>query len=72
MADDQRTARIFGVLFIITFLTSIPALRASRMRPLAAYAALMWHRRGSKASSPEPSILPGWRRALASTTLPGR
>jgi hypothetical protein len=26
VADDQRTARIFGVLFIITFLTSIPAL----------------------------------------------
>ena len=26
MADDQRTARIFGVLFIITFLTSISAL----------------------------------------------
>lgn len=26
MADDQRSARIFGVLFIITFLTSIPAL----------------------------------------------
>ena len=26
MADDQRHARIFGVLFIITFLTSIPAL----------------------------------------------
>ena len=26
MADDQRTARIFGVLFIITFLTSIPAV----------------------------------------------
>src|SRR5262245_16188241 len=26
MADDQRKARIFGVLFIITFLTSIPAL----------------------------------------------
>ena len=25
MADDQRTARIFGVLFVITFLTSIPA-----------------------------------------------
>jgi hypothetical protein len=25
VADDQRTARIFGVLFIITFLTSIPA-----------------------------------------------
>jgi len=25
MADDQRAARIFGVLFIITFLTSIPA-----------------------------------------------
>jgi hypothetical protein len=25
MADDQRNARIFGVLFIITFLTSIPA-----------------------------------------------
>ena len=25
MADDQRTARIFGWLFIITFLTSIPA-----------------------------------------------
>lgn len=25
MSDDQRTARIFGVLFIITFLTSIPA-----------------------------------------------
>jgi hypothetical protein len=25
MADDQRTARLFGVLFIITFLTSIPA-----------------------------------------------
>ena len=26
MADDQRDARIFGVLFIITFLTSIPAV----------------------------------------------
>ena len=26
MADDQRHGRIFGVLFIITFLTSIPAL----------------------------------------------
>lgn len=26
MADDQRSARIFGVLFLITFLTSIPAL----------------------------------------------
>ncbi len=26
MADDQRAARIFGVLFIITFLTSIPAV----------------------------------------------
>jgi Domain of unknown function (DUF4386) len=26
MADDQRTARIFGVLFILTFLTSIPAV----------------------------------------------
>jgi Domain of unknown function (DUF4386) len=26
MADDQRTARIFGVLFIVTFLTSIPAV----------------------------------------------
>jgi len=26
MAADQRTARIFGVLFLITFLTSIPAL----------------------------------------------
>jgi len=26
MADDQRTARIFGVLFIITFLTSISAV----------------------------------------------
>src|SRR6188474_2208651 len=25
MADDQRRARTFGVLFIITFLTSIPA-----------------------------------------------
>jgi len=25
MADDQRTARLFGVLFIITYLTSIPA-----------------------------------------------
>jgi hypothetical protein len=25
MADEQRIARIFGVLFIITFLTSIPA-----------------------------------------------
>ena len=25
MADDQRRARVFGVLFIITFLTSIPA-----------------------------------------------
>jgi hypothetical protein len=25
MADDQRTARIFGVMFVITFLTSIPA-----------------------------------------------
>ena len=26
MVEDQRTARIFGVLFIITFLTSIPAV----------------------------------------------
>ena len=26
MAEDQRTARIFGVLFLITFITSIPAL----------------------------------------------
>jgi hypothetical protein len=26
MADDQRRARLFGVLFIITFLTSIPAV----------------------------------------------
>ena len=26
MERDQRHARIFGVLFIITFLTSIPAL----------------------------------------------
>ena len=26
MSDDQRHARIFGVLFIITFVTSIPAL----------------------------------------------
>jgi hypothetical protein len=25
MAEDQRNARIFGVLFVITFLTSIPA-----------------------------------------------
>jgi hypothetical protein len=26
VAEDQRDARIFGVLFIITFITSIPAL----------------------------------------------
>lgn len=26
MEDDQRSARIFGVLFLLTFLTSIPAL----------------------------------------------
>ena len=26
MADDQRHGRIFGVLFIVTFITSIPAL----------------------------------------------
>src|ERR671911_2959821 len=26
MDEDQRNARIFGVLFIITFLTSIPAV----------------------------------------------
>jgi hypothetical protein len=26
MADDQRKARIFGVLYLITFITSIPAL----------------------------------------------
>jgi hypothetical protein len=26
MPDDQRAARLFGVLFIITFITSIPAL----------------------------------------------
>ena len=25
MPDDQRSARMFGVLFVITFLTSIPA-----------------------------------------------
>ena len=28
MENDQRNARIFGVLFVITFLTSIPALAA--------------------------------------------
>ena len=26
MSSDQRTARIFGILFLITFITSIPAL----------------------------------------------
>ena len=26
MAEDQRIARIFGVLYLITFITSIPAL----------------------------------------------
>jgi hypothetical protein len=26
MAEDQRSARIFGVLFIVTFITSIAAL----------------------------------------------
>jgi hypothetical protein len=26
MADDQRRARLFGVLFLITFITSIAAL----------------------------------------------
>jgi Domain of unknown function (DUF4386) len=26
MAEDQRNARLFGILFIITFITSIPAL----------------------------------------------
>ena len=26
MSEDQRNARIFGVLFLITFVTSIPAL----------------------------------------------
>ena len=26
MGDDQRNARLFGVLFIVTFITSIPAL----------------------------------------------
>ena len=26
MDEDQRNARIFGVLFVITFLTSIPAV----------------------------------------------
>ncbi len=26
MNDDQRNARIFGMLFLITFVTSIPAL----------------------------------------------
>ena len=26
MENDQRIARIFGVLFIVTFITSIPAL----------------------------------------------
>ncbi len=26
MAEDQRNARIFGVLFLITYITSIPAL----------------------------------------------
>ena len=26
MADDQRKARIFGVLYLVTFITSIPAL----------------------------------------------
>ena len=26
MSEDQRNARIFGVLFLVTFVTSIPAL----------------------------------------------
>ena len=26
MAEDQRNARIFGVLYLLTFITSIPAL----------------------------------------------
>jgi hypothetical protein len=34
MADDQRNARLFGVLFVITFLTSIPA--AILFQPLLA------------------------------------
>ena len=34
MAEDQRNARIFGVLFVITFLTSIPA--AILVQPLLA------------------------------------
>jgi hypothetical protein len=34
MDDDQRNARIFGVLFVITFLTSIPA--AILVQPLLA------------------------------------
>jgi hypothetical protein len=34
MDDDQRSARIFGVLFVITFLTSIPA--AILVQPLLA------------------------------------
>jgi len=34
MVDDQRNARIFGVLFVITFLTSIPA--AFLLQPLLA------------------------------------
>ena len=34
MNDDQRNARIFGVLFVITFLTSIPA--AFLLQPLLA------------------------------------
>ena len=34
MNDDQRNARIFGVLFVVTFLTSIPA--AFLLQPLLA------------------------------------
>ena len=32
MAEDQRSARIFGVLFLITFVTSIGALAAFPVR----------------------------------------
>ena len=36
MTQDQKRARIFGVLYLITFVTSIPALALFELHSIAA------------------------------------
>ena len=56
MAEDQRNARIFGVLFIITFLTSIPALASL---PTRSRRSGRVHRRRREGQPDLPGRVPG-------------